>query len=200
MSEAPLLQIRHLSGLFARPLDLTLHAGECISISGPSGCGKTRLLRAIADLEPVQADIRLRGIERMAMPAHRWRRQVMIIPAETAWWAERVGQHFSADCPPEWLHRLGLETAVMNWEVARLSSGERQRLGVLRALVLRPEVLLLDEPTANLDPDNTRQVESLLLEYLYGHPAGALWVSHDAAQRQRVANRHLDLVDLSITP
>ncbi len=190
---APLLEVSGLKGLFAKPLDFTLAPGECVTVTGPSGCGKTRLLRAIADLDPVEARIRLAGADRQTIPADQWRRQVGYVPAETVWWGERVGDHFMVECPPDWLARLGFEPQVMDWEVARLSSGEKQRLGLLRALVLQPRVLLLDEPTANLDPANTEKLERLVLEYLERQAAGALWISHDAGQRQRVSRRRLAL-------
>ena len=95
----------------------------------------------------------------------------------------------------------------MDWSVARLSSGERQRLALLRVLANRPPVLLLDEPTANLDEATTARVEALLKDYRTLHGAGVLWVSHDPQQLRRVADRHLriadgrlQIVDLSITP
>ena len=189
----PLLEVIGLRGLFPEPLDFSLRAGECVTVTGPSGCGKTRLLRAIADLDPVTATIRFEGRPRESISPDQWRRLVSYVPAETAWWGERVGDHFLAPCPREWLSRLGFAEEVMQWTVARLSSGEKQRLGLLRALALRPRVLLLDEPTANLDPVNTEKMEQLVLEFLEQRPAGALWISHDAAQRQRLSRRRLAL-------
>jgi ABC-type iron transport system FetAB ATPase subunit len=75
--------------------------------------------------------------------------------------------------------------------VARLSSGERQRLALLRLLANTPRVLLLDEPTANLDPASTLRVEAVIGEFRKTHRAAVIWVSHDPAQIARVANRHL---------
>ena len=75
----------------------------------------------------------------------------------------------------------------------RCSSGEKQRLSILRLLANRPKVLLLDEPTANLDAENTRNVEALLIDYLTENNAVALWVSHDHAQLKRVVStRYFD--------
>ncbi len=171
------------------PVSLSLGTGECVSISGPSGVGKSLLLRAIADLDPNEGEVWLGGLERSSWSPAEWRREVGLLPAEPAWWADRVGEHFEQSSPL--LERLGFPAAVMEWSVSRLSSGERQRLGLLRLLVHRPKVLLLDEPTANLDPENTRLVEVVVQEYLEEHAACALWVSHDADQRARVATRDL---------
>ena len=87
------------------------------------------------------------------------------------------------------LAEVGLPDAL-DWEVARLSTGEKQRLALLRLLANQPRALLLDEPTASLDP---RKVEDLLHTYRQQHAAPVLWVSHDPAQRQRVAQRVLEL-------
>jgi len=82
---------------------------------------------------------------------------------------------------------------VMQWQVSRLSSGEHQRLALLRLLSNRPKVLLLDEPTANLDPVNAQRVEKLLEDYRTQQKSSFLWISHDTQQIQRVAARHFVL-------
>ena len=65
----------------------------------------------------------------------------------------------------------------------------------MRLLSNRPRVLLLDEPTANLDPENTRRIEAVIKEYLGSHDAAVIWVSHDGEQVGRVANRRYDVLD-----
>ena len=77
----------------------------------------------------------------------------------------------------------------MSWNVSRCSSGEKQRLSVLRMLANAPRVLLLDEPTANLDAANAQRVEQMISDYLVEHRAFAIWVSHDVAQLRRVSQR-----------
>ena len=76
----------------------------------------------------------------------------------------------------------------------RLSTGERQRLGLVRALALRPRVLLLDEPTSGLDDTATEAVERLIRERL-DDGASVLWVTHDEAQARRLGRRSLWVTD-----
>ena len=118
------------------------------------------------------------------VPAPQWRRGVGLLPAESAWWHDIVRPHFE-QVPHPWLGELGFDDGVMEWQVSRLSSGERQRLALLRLLIQKPRVLLLDEPTANLDRRNARCVESLLGRYRREHAVMTIWVSHDPEQLQR---------------
>ncbi len=158
---------------------------------GPSGAGKSLLLRALADLDPNDGELSLDGERREAMPAPHWRRRVTYLPAEPGWWAETVGAHFADWAAAEPLvEALGLPAASRDWPVSRLSTGERQRLALVRALVQRPRVLLLDEPTAGLDETARDAVETLIATRL-AEGAAALWVTHDAGQARRLARRCL---------
>ena len=127
------------------------------------------------------------------MPAPVWRRSVALLVAESQWWSAIVGDHFADGVDADWLARLDLPAAAMAWQVARCSTGERQRLALLRTLTQAPAVLLLDEPTGNLDEENTLRVESLLADYRLQRQAALLWVSHDKRQIERVAQRHFVL-------
>lgn len=167
---------------------LRVPAGQTLCLHGPSGSGKTLLLRAIADLDPNEGTVRLGPLTRDEIPAPEWRRHVIYIPPESHWWEERVASH-SPQWPPEWLSKLDLQPEILEQPVRQLSTGERQRLAIVRALARRPAALLLDEPTANLDEGNTRRVEGLLGNYQRETNAPLLWVSHDPAQRERVADQ-----------
>ncbi|MEJ2619667.1 MAG: ATP-binding cassette domain-containing protein [Candidatus Thiodiazotropha sp.] len=183
------LTLRQFRSPLLEPIDLHLQAGECQTISGPSGSGKTRLLRALADLDPVQGEVLLNDQERSTFSAPQWRSKVGLLLAESGWWLERVGDHFKQP-EIELFERLELPAEAINWEVNRLSSGERQRLSLIRLLSNQPQVLLLDEATSNLDQANTTKVEALITDWRKQHQVAVLWVSHDPQQRQRVSDRN----------
>jgi ABC-type iron transport system FetAB ATPase subunit len=172
------------------PLDCRIDAGSCLALWGPSGSGKSLLLRALADLDPHTGEVLLDGAPQASMDGPAWRRRVGYLPAESGWWRPTVGEHFAGGAVPA---QLGFPADVASWPVARLSSGERQRLALLRLLEREPDVLLLDEPTANLDQDAARAVEELVASYRTEHGAAVLWVGHDPAQRRRVADAEIAL-------
>ena len=190
-TNAPLLQVRDLQTNILKPVSFSLAAGECIAVRGPSGAGKTLLLRAIADLDPNQGVVSLEGRDRSTIPGPEWLRLVGYVPAEPGWWAETVGEHFG-----DWtaaaavLTKLGFREEAKSWPIARLSTGERLRLALVRALIVGPKVLLLDEPTAALDLAAVAAIEALIADRIRAGLA-VLWVTHDAGQASRIARRQL---------
>jgi len=173
----------HISASFA------LQDGECIALQGPSGVGKSLLLRAIADLDPNDGTVELDGMLRETVPAPLWRKQVTYVASEPGWWADTVQEHFSAWDPAVALvERLGLPPSCGTWNIHRLSTGEKQRLGLVRALMLRSRVLLLDEPTSALDAKSIATVESIIAERV-STGTGVIWSTHDSAQARRVGSR-----------
>jgi ABC-type iron transport system FetAB ATPase subunit len=174
------------------PVSFEVGVRECLVVRGPSGAGKSQLLRALADLDPSEGEVWLGDEERGSVPVTAWRQRVGYLQAEPAWWFETVGAHFP-DPDSVDVGALGFSQRVFDWEVTRLSSGERQRLGLLRLLANQPRVLLLDEPTANLDDANTERVEQRVRSYLDAHDACALWVTHDPEQAGRIADDVLEL-------
>lgn len=184
-----MLTIDELKTPLTGPVSLTLKAGTCTAVSGRSGSGKSLFLRAIADLDESTGDIALNGVDRNRFAAPDWRRRVAYVPAESGWWAERVGDHFrDVAAMGGLLGAVGLAQAP-EWQVSRLSSGERQRLALVRALETRPDVLLLDEPTAALDPASVRLVEKLILQRR-DEGCAILLVTHDPEQPSRLGARH----------
>ena len=144
------------------------------------------LLRALADIDPHDGEVLLDGQSIQSFPAPEWRWRVALLPAESQWWYDTVGEHLQKSLAPEMLAALGFDSQVMSWSITRLSSGEKQRLAILRLLQNRPAVLLLDEPTANLDPESSKRVENLFLNYQREHGTAILWVTHDFEQGRRL--------------
>ncbi|MFQ5935927.1 MAG: ATP-binding cassette domain-containing protein [Acidiferrobacterales bacterium] len=193
------LRVIELSNDLLAPTSLDIRASECVCISGPSGAGKTALLRAIADLEPHDGKVVLDNVECASLKGSEWRRLVGLLPAESAWWYERVDEHFDG-VDDDALSQLGFDHGMLERRVTRLSTGERQRLALLRLLTGQPRALLLDEPTASLDPKNTRRAEQLIAQYRKQHRAPVLWISHDPRQIRRVSSQHFRLVAGQLKP
>lgn len=190
-----MLVIKSLSNPQFGPIDLTINAGQCVSLQGPSGAGKSVFLRALADLDRSDGEVYLDGVERRSFSGPQWRQLVGLVPAESGWWTDRVGDHFfGRQLPTSWLEQLGLSADALSWEVHRLSSGERQRLALARALCLNPKVLLLDEPTAALDPLATERVERLVVER-QKQGCAVLLVTHSPEQAARLAEQSWHLRD-----
>jgi putative ABC transport system ATP-binding protein len=192
-----------------RQLDLTLRSGERLAVAGASGSGKTLLLRTLAGLEPVQTGeltFHNRPLSDWSMPAYRAR--VVYVPQRPALpegpvdaalrvpFQFRVHRHraFPLNRTLEWLAMLGRDEKFLQQHTERLSGGEGQIVAMLRALLIGPDVLLLDEPTASLDARAVSAIETLVESWMQAHPQRAcVWTSHDRDQLQRVSDRVLSL-------
>ena len=191
------LSLRGLHSAHGGPFDLDIGCGECVSLMGPSGSGKSLLLRLIADLDLGAGTVMLNGRERGTWSAPQWRCQVVYQAAEPAWWSPTVAAHFPSKTSVKMRGlqaQLGLPDTTFDADVARLSTGERQRLALLRSLALEPAVLLLDEPTASLDAASTLAMELLLRTYL-DDGLSVLWVTHSQEQAMRMGQRRYALVE-----
>jgi ABC-type sulfate/molybdate transport systems ATPase subunit len=189
--QPPRLLLQALRTALAGPFDIGISPGECVAVTGPSGSGKSLMLRMIADLDPNEGEAWLDGRPRSLFSAPTWRRQVVYVAADSGWWDDRVAAHFTDLGAARALgDRLGLKPELFDNSVLRLSTGERQRLALARAILVDSPVLLLDEPTGPLDGESVTRVEALLRERL-ARGTSVLMVTHDPAQAARMGDRHL---------
>jgi UDP-glucose/iron transport system ATP-binding protein len=188
-------------------LSLSLDAGEVVALSGPSGSGKTTSLRAMAALVPAQGDLLLeeRSPSQWGWPNYRRRvayvsQRPVVIEGTVAdnlalafEPASAAGATFDAAAARDLLAALRLDPAMMDQSARTLSEGERQRVALVRSLLVEPRVLLLDEPTSALDEEAVEAVERLVRRRC-DLGVAAIVVSHDSAQRARLATRVQELV------
>lgn len=198
-----ILSIKELRFLNNGPYSFSVFAGDSIGLMGQSGIGKTQLFKAIVDLIPFEGTVSCCGIEHSEIAAPKWRSMVTLVLSESFWWYDTVGEHFSeaasgADAFADAAQKLGFTPAVFDWKVANLSSGERQRLSLLRSLQGKPAVLLLDEPTSNLDQHHTGLVEEYIQNYCRKNSLPFIWISHDEAQIERIATRTFRMQNSSL--
>ena len=179
---------------------LNIMRGEVLAIVGPSGAGKSTLLRLLNFLEPptsgkiifddhpVPRDPPLNLLRRVTT-VFQYPQLLSRSAADNVAYGLRIRGHSRVDVRvEEALAQVGLaEMAAV--QVGNLSGGEKQRVAMARALALEPEVLLLDEPTANLDPYNVRLIEELVAERNTSHGTTIVLVSHNVFQARRLAQR-----------
>ena len=183
-------------------LSFELGDGARMALTGPSGCGKSTTLRSLAMLDlPIAGDVRLDGRAPVEHGYPAWRRQVLYVAQRASFTGGTVfdelerpfrfgtaSRGFDADEAEQGLDSLGL-LSKRDVLADELSEGERQRVALVRAVLVDPEVLLLDEPTSALDSATTRRVEAWLGEVR----ASILLVTHDDLQRARFCTDELEL-------
>lgn len=186
--QTPLFTLSHNQSWLRIP-PINIHAGQIVMLHGDSGSGKSRLLRAITDLDPNDLQLTLQQQTREQYSPASWRQQVQYLPAEPVWWSEYAAEMISDEVAPL-AEIIGLNLSLLDQPIGQLSTGERQRCALLRSLSVQPRVLLLDEPTAALDPSSVALVEQLLQQWVQEPERAIIWVSHNPAQRQRLGQQH----------
>lgn len=208
----PLSSIIELAGLthgygerkVLQDLNLSIGKGEIFALIGPTGAGKTTLLRIIDLLEvPGAGEIYFDGqcIPRSGKQRLEIRRRMSFIHQKPQ--VFNLSVYDNVACGLRWrgekrnriaekvdhiLKMVGLE-GYKNRNARTLSGGEVQRVALARSLVLEPEVLLLDEPTANLDPVSTERIEQLISYIARQHNTTMIIATHDMSQGQQLADR-----------
>lgn len=192
------------------PTRIEVHGGERVSITGPSGSGKSVFMRVLALLDPLDSGrILFRGnaIGRAAIP--RYRRSVAYIRQRPALIDGTVEDNlrypytlrayrdvrFDRERAASLAAQAGRPGDFLAKRASELSGGEAQIAALIRVLQLDPDVLLLDEPTASLDPASSHEIEGLIDTWFAADATrhASLWISHDPAQALRMASRHLTM-------
>ncbi|QBQ97510.1 ABC transporter ATP-binding protein [Paraburkholderia pallida] len=214
---APLIEAQRITRRDAQrgqvllhPTDFALHAGQRVVLTGPSGSGKSVFLRALALLDPLDGGVlhwHGHAIAHAQIP--RYRRHIAYLRQRPALIDGTVEDNlrypyslavyrdaaFDAARAQALFDAAGRGPGFLARATDELSGGEAQIVALVRVLQLDPEALLLDEPTASLDPESARAVETLIAQW-FEHERAAratVWVSHDPAQAQRVGERHITM-------
>ena len=171
---------------------LLVSPGEAVAIEGPSGSGKSTLVRALAALiEADEGSILLGGVDVRTLPPEQYRTRVSFLAQQPAMFPGSVADNLGAgpklrgDALPDsraaqLIAAVGLQPQTISREARTLSGGEKQRVALARALANDPEILLLDEPTASLDPEAGERIV-LLVRDLCRQGLSVVLVTHVAA-------------------
>lgn len=188
---------------------LDIHRGEILAIVGPSGAGKSTLLRLLAMLEaPVAGnvdyntkqskytyhDIPIVAKRQIAMVFQRPALLSRSVRANVSYGLKLRGEKGHQAQVNDMLERLSM-LELSDAKPRTLSGGEMQRVSIARAMILQPQVLILDEPTSNLDPHNIRIIERFLQEQHAHHKTTIIIVTHNIFQAKRLAERTALLYD-----
>ncbi len=182
-------------------LSLVVEPSEFFTLLGPSGCGKTTLLRAIAGFLPIDAGRLLFGTTDIArVPAHKRNigmvfQDYALFPDKTVFDNVAYGLRARGVAAGELrtrvgaaLERVGLGAFAMRYPAA-LSGGQRQRVALVRAMVIKPDVLLMDEPLSNLDAKLRHQVRATIAELQREAGITTVFVTHDQDEALALSDR-----------
>ncbi len=187
---------------FTLTLDrLEITAGETLCLLGPTGSGKSTLLRLLAGLEEPdggQIHFAEHTLPLIQLPLDVQRRVTLVhqrprllstsVRSNVAFGLRLRGQRNGSGRVEQLLQQFGL-SELASQPATTLSGGQTQLVALARAVAFRPDVLLLDEPTANLDPAHVALVERLLVDYQRQQRATVVWATHNLFQARRLADR-----------
>ncbi|MFX3636915.1 MAG: ATP-binding cassette domain-containing protein [Candidatus Pristimantibacillus sp.] len=204
----PLLKISNITkckhhasdGVLFKDVTAEMNRGERIALIGASGTGKSTLLRILARLESMdEGIIELHGNSSVNVKSNDWRKKVCYVAQSPVMLQGSVEQNLRMVSQ---LHELPFEESLakrcmaavelghLDWSksAADLSGGEKQRTALVRSLLLRPDLLLLDETTSSLDPSSKAAVEQLLNEWTVEQGTAMIWITHDLEQARHISD------------
>lgn len=182
-------------------LEGNVKGSDKIAVVGPSGQGKSTLLRILSLLDlHDEGAIYLQGRQSSDWQPKEWRQMVCYVAQQPFMLEGSVEDNlrtvsrlkrseFDKQTAEALLSKLGLAGLNGSTSAASLSGGEKQRISLIRALLLRPEILLLDEITASLDNHHKQAVEQVLADWLAEEQKACIWITHDWEQALRFANQ-----------
>lgn len=191
-------------------VNLSIRQGEIIALVGPSGSGKSTLLRCMNRLlEPDHGSIIFKGKKISTLPPANLRRSLALVHQESIMFPGTVLENIGYGPmltgnkdTAHWMQCLsdaGLTADFAEKNAEKLSGGEKKRVALARALAVKPNALLLDEPTAGVDPKNVKKVEQTIVNLSKNLGLTVIWVTHDVSQAQRVSQRIANLKEGSVT-
>ena len=195
---------------YLRALDgvsFSLHSKEVLALVGESGCGKSTLAKQIMRLEdPSSGEIYLKGKSSSEINIKEWRRKIQMVfqdPFASLNPRKKIGKIIAepliinqkksySECLPlvlEMMQKVGLHLESINKYPHMFSGGQRQRIGLARALMLRPEIIIFDEPVSALDLSIQAQVINLLMDLQEEFSLSYLFITHDLSVVEHLADR-----------
>ena len=212
----PILEIRNLSSEIARQgtpllqsISISLHEKERLVLTGPSGVGKSLLLRMIVFIDPIKSGeiyFHEKKISQTDIPF--FRSQVIYLGQKPSLIEGTVEDNlkgafklkihsekkYNRERVLTCLKTFDLSEGFLNQQAKLLSGGEAQIMAIIRALILDPKVLLLDEPTASLDSRRSKNFEDCIIDWVNNSQERAfIWITHQREQENRLGTRILNL-------
>ncbi|WP_313468854.1 ATP-binding cassette domain-containing protein [Carnobacterium sp.] len=187
-------------------IDFSVEKGEFVTITGPSGSGKSTLLKIIATmLSPTTGIVEYQGKSLTEYDPIDYRKEVSYCFQTAVLFGQTVQENlafpyvirdkkFDSKKAIDYLHKVGLDKVYLTKNINELSGGEKQRIALIRSLLITPKVLLLDEVTSALDAKNQQIIKCLIQEMNQKEQITVLWVTHNPAEIS-AANRIIEIVN-----
>ncbi|MBC2580604.1 ATP-binding cassette domain-containing protein [Clostridium sp. DJ247] len=187
-----------------KDISININYGDFISVVGPSGSGKSTFLKLCSQLiSPTEGNIIFKNKSYMEYNPIEWRRSIAYCFQTPYLFGDTVMDNLNfpysirntkADLKriQELLLIFRVNEDCLNKKVRNLSGGEKQRIALIRTLLFKPEILLLDEVTSALDVENTQVVENVI-QSLNKEGITILWITHNPEQSKKYANKILSI-------